>query len=127
MDGEKHKEDHREGYTVKEIQHLTLRYKFEVFYVLLFLIASLFTLLWGAHISVFLAGLGSILGVLLPHHVERFLRKISSFCLKQDATVQLVMGIVCLVLAVFIPFMVFLFLGLNGGMVMAHRFREPRL
>jgi hypothetical protein len=123
MDEEKRKE----GYTVKEIQSLTLRYKFEVFYCLLFIIASLFTLLWGARISVFLAGIGGILGVLLPLQVERVLRKMSSFCLKQETTVQLVMGIVCLVLAIFLPFLVFLLLGLNGGMAMAHRYREPRM
>ncbi|HSX04302.1 MAG TPA: hypothetical protein VLG76_06195 [Rhabdochlamydiaceae bacterium] len=122
MDGDKE----REGYTVKEIQSLTMRYKFEVFYCLLFVIASLFSLLWGVRISVFLAGLGGILGVLLPLHVERVLRKMSAFVLKQEAVTQLVIGIVSLVLAVFLPFLVFLLLGINGGMAMAHRYREPR-
>ncbi|HSX12031.1 MAG TPA: hypothetical protein VLF61_00895 [Rhabdochlamydiaceae bacterium] len=117
-------EHKKEGYTVKEIQNFTMKYKFEVFYCLLFVIASLFTLVWGARISVFLAGLGAILGVLLPLQVERVLRKITGFVMKQEVITQLVIGVVCLVLAVFLPFLVFLLLGLNGGMAMAHRYRE---
>lgn len=122
MDEEKRKE----GYSVKEIQNFTMRYKFEVFYCLLFIIASLFTFVWWCRISVFLAAIGGVLGVLLPFEVERILRKMSSFVLKQEAITQLVIGVVCLVLAVFLPFLVFLLLGLNGGMAMAHRYREPR-
>jgi hypothetical protein len=116
-------EDKKEGYTVKEIQQFTMKYKFEVFYGLLFIIASLFTFVWHVQLSIFLAALGGIAGVLFPQQVERVLHKISSFVTKQETITQLVMGIVCLVLAVFLPFLVFLLLGLNGGMAMAHRFR----
>ena len=118
-------EHKKEGVSVKELQNFVMRNKFEVFYCLLFVFASLFTLVfWGPIISVFLAGIGGIIGVLLPARVELFSRKTIGHVLKQERTTQLIFGIVGLILAIFLAPLVFLFLGLHGGKSMGHHSKE---
>lgn len=112
MDEEKKKE----GVTVKEIEGYAKRHRFEIFFCILFVLASLFTLVfWGPTLSIFLAGIGAILSVFLPGKVDHFARMMATKVLQKEATTQLIVGIVALIVAIFLAPLVFLWLGLHGG------------
>lgn len=118
-------EHKKEGVSVKELQNFVMKNKFEVFYCLLFVFATLFTLVfWGPILSIFLAGIGGIIGVLLPARVELFSRKILGQVSKQEKTTQMIFGIIGLILAIFVAPLIFLFLGLHGGKSMSHQSKE---
>jgi hypothetical protein len=112
MDGNKSKE----GVSVKEIEAFAKKHRFEVFFCLAFVLACFFTfVLWGPGWSAVAAAIGAIIGILLVNKVTQFSKMIFSFIFKQEPTVQLVLGIVALILAIFIAPLYFLLLGLHGG------------
>lgn len=106
----------KEGVSVKEIEAFAKKHRFEVFFCLAFVLACFFTfVLWGPGWSIVAASIGAIIGVLLAGKLANFSKTIFSFVFKQEPTVQLVLGIVGLILAIFIPPLYFLLLGLHGG------------
>jgi uncharacterized protein YacL len=112
MDGDKPKE----GVSVKEIEAFAKKHRFEVFFCLAFILACFFTfILWGPVWSIIAAAVGAIIGILLSEKIQNFSKMIFSFIFKQERTVQLVLGIVGLIVAIFIPPLYFLLLGLHGG------------
>jgi hypothetical protein len=116
MDGDK-----KEGVSVKEIEAFAKKHRFEVFFCLAFVLACFFTfVLWGPGWSIIAASIGAILGVLLEGKVTHMSKMVFSFVFKQDPTVQLVLGIVSLILAIFLPPLYFLILGLHGGKDLAY-------
>jgi hypothetical protein len=117
MNGDKPKE----GVSVKEIEAFAKKHRFEVFFCLAFILACFFTfILWGPGWSIIAAAVGAIIGILLAEKVTHFSKMIFSFVFKQEQTIQLVLGIVGLILAIFIPPLYFLLLGLHGGKDMQH-------
>ena len=104
------------GMSVREIEGYAKKHRLEIFFCLLFVFASLFTLVfWGALISILLAGLGGILGALFPSKVASFSKKASSFINKHDKTTQVIIGIAILAIAIFVAPLIFLITGLQGG------------
>lgn len=121
MNGNKSKE----GVSVKEIEAFAKKYRFEVFFCLAFVLACFFTfVLWGPGWSVIAATIGVIIGVLFAEKMTRFSKTVFSFVFKQESTIQLVLGIVGLILAIFLPPLFFLLLGLHGGKEMHQRALE---
>jgi hypothetical protein len=117
MDGNKSKE----GVSVKEIEAFAKKHRFEVFFCLAFILACLFTfVLWGPGWSVIAATIGAIIGILFVGKITHLSKMIFSFTFKQEPTIQLVIGIVGLILAIFLPPLFFLLLGLHGGKDMQH-------
>ncbi len=117
MSGDKPKE----GVSVKEIEAFAKKHRFEVFFCLVFILACFFTfVLWGPGWSIIAAAIGAIIGVLLAGKIMQFSKMVFSFVFKQEHTIQLVLGIVGLILAIFIPPLYFLLLGLHGGKDMQH-------
>ena len=114
MDGSK------KGVSVKEIEEFTKKHRYEVFFCALFVLACIFGLVghFGRGWSIFFSMGGAIAGVVFPSKVESFVTMIFRFIFKQEKTIQLVLGAVVLLLAIFLPFLVFLVLGLVGGRVM---------
>ncbi|MGH7889676.1 MAG: hypothetical protein ACRENF_03915 [Thermodesulfobacteriota bacterium] len=111
MDGDK------KGVSVKEIEEFTKKHRYEVFFCLLFLLALIF-----GNVGYFKTGWnilsvmgGGILGVIFPIKTESMLKTVFNFAFKQEKTIQIVLGVVGIILAIFIPFVVFLCLGLVGG------------
>ena len=105
-----------EGMSVKEIEGYAKKHRHEVFFCLLFVLASLFTLIfWGPTISVFLAGIGGIISVLMPNKIEAFVRKMASGVFSKEGTTQLIIGIVALIVAIFLAPIIFLIMGLHAG------------
>ena len=112
MDEEKKKE----GVTVKEIEGYAKRHRFEIFFCILFILASLFTLIfWGPTLSIFLTGIGAIISIFIPGKVDQIARKMANMVLTKEGTTQIIIGIVALIIAIFLAPIVFLWLGLHAG------------
>ncbi len=122
-------EKEKDGMSVRDIEGYAKRYRFEIFFCLLYIFASLFTLIfWGAAISVFLTGLGGILGALFPHKIAMFSKKTSAFIYRHDKTTQLIIGIAALAAAIFVAPLIFLITGLQGGRgLISHSNEMPRV
>ncbi len=117
MDGNKPKE----GISVKEMEAFAKKHRFEVFFCLAFILACFFTfVMWGPGWSIVTGTVGAIVGVLFGGKVTHFSKMVFTFIFKQEQTTQLVLGIVALILAIFIPPLYFLLLGLHGGKDMHH-------
>lgn len=108
----------KEGVSVKEIEDFAKKYTSEVFSALAIFIAtvsSLFDFFTGAGWSVLFAGLGAITGLIFPNQVDAALEKFYSMVKRQEKPTQFIIGTVKLVIAIFIPFVLFCLLGLIGG------------
>ncbi len=106
----------KEGVSVKEIETFAKKYRFEVFFCLMFVLACFFSfVMWGPWWTISAATAGGIIGVLAPARVGGIAQKMLQFVFKQEQTTQLVLAIVCLILAIFIPPLIFLLIGLHGG------------
>lgn len=111
-------DEKKEGVSVRELEEFAKKHRFEVFFCLLFVLACIFGT-WGIFFrtgfNVFALSAGAILSVLLYSKVDTFLRRTMQFIFKQDKTVQIVFGAVALLLAVFLPFVIFFLVGIAGG------------
>lgn len=117
----------KEGVSVKEIEEFTKKHRLEVFFCSAFVLACFFSfVMWGTGWSIVCAAVGAVLGVLSSGKVAHFSKMILQFIFKQEQTTQLVLGIVGLILAIFIPPLYFLLLGLHGGKDMHHWAAEIR-
>jgi hypothetical protein len=114
MDGNK------KGVSVKEIEEFTKKHRYEVFFCALFVLTCIFSHVghFGGGWSIFFGMGGAVLGSIFPSKTESFLRMVFKFIFKQDKTIQIVLGAVSLLLAIFVPFIIFLVVGLIGGRVM---------
>ena len=117
MDGNKAKE----GVSVKEIEKFAKKHRFEVFFCLKFVLACFFSfVMFGTGWAIILAAVGGVLGVLFPAKIEHFAKKSFQFVFKQEKTVQIILGIVALILAIFIPPLTFFIMGAHGGKSIQH-------
>jgi hypothetical protein len=115
----------KDGVSVKEIEAFTKKHRFEVFFCLAFVLACFFTfVMWGPGWSVVAAAIGAIIGILLPGRVAHLSKNIFQFIFKHEELTQMVLGIVFLILAIFLPPLFFLLLGLHGGKDMHHHALE---
>ncbi len=106
----------KEGISVKEIEQYTKKHRYEVFFSLAFILACIFTfVMWGAGWSIVAATVGALLGIILTEQMDSLFKKIYQFILRHEKTTQLVLGIVFLILAIFLPPLYFLLLGMHGG------------
>lgn len=106
----------KEGVSVKEIEEFTKKHRFEVFFCLAFILACFFSfVMFGTGWSILAASVGAVIGILLTEKVTQFSKSIFQFVFKHEKSTQLVLGIVFLILAIFIPPLYFLLLGLHGG------------
>ena len=114
MDGNK------KGVSVKEIEEFTRKHRYEVFFCALFVLTCIFSLVghFGGGWSIFFAMGGAVLGAIFPTKTDSLLKMTFKFIFKQDKTIQIVLGAVSLILAIFVPFIIFLVVGLIGGRMM---------
>lgn len=114
MDGKK------EGVSVKEIEDFARKHRFEVFFCVLFVLACIFSFysFFRPGWSILFVTVGGVLSVILPVKVDGVLKKLMQFVFKQEKTLQLVLGVVGLIIAVFLPLLIFLLMGLFGGRYM---------
>jgi hypothetical protein len=108
-------ENPKEGVSVKEIEKFAKNNRFKLFLCLAFLLACFFSYVFFQILSLVLAAVGGILGVLLPSQVELCIEKIRAFCEKQENVTQLILGCVGLIVSIFLPLITFFVLGTAGG------------
>ena len=108
----------KEGVSVKEIEDFARNHTIEVFSVLAIIIATI-TSCWdfftGPKIAIFFTALGAVVSILFPVSIERGLKQLYNFSLKQEKSTQLILGAVKIVVAIFIPFILFAIVGLLAG------------
>lgn len=115
----------KDGMSIKEIEEFAKKNRFEVFLCLLFFFACIFSfIMWGTGWAVVAAFLGVVGGTLLSGKVEYMSKKTLQFLFKQEKMTQLVLAVVILVIAIVIPPLYFLILGLHGGKSMHHHIIE---
>ncbi|NGX33271.1 MAG: hypothetical protein K1060chlam4_01333 [Candidatus Anoxychlamydiales bacterium] len=108
----------KEGVSVEEIEKFARKYTNEVFLILALIIAtisSVFGFFTGPSWSLIFAGLLAIIGIALPVQVGKFLKKILKFQATAPKTTIIIIGIVRIVLAVFVPLILFAEIGLLAG------------
>ena len=106
----------KEGVSVQELENFGKKYHFQIFFAVYFLLATLLTFIFfGAAWSIFLAGVGGILGIWLPTKVEKAAKGAFHFVYKQEKATKLVLAIVGVIISFFLPPLIFFFLGLFGG------------
>ncbi len=119
------KKSDTEGLSVKEIEQFAKKHRFEVFFCLLFILASFFSFLFfGAGWAILLTMVGAVAGILVGAQVENIFHKVLTFIFKQERTTQLVLAGVSLLVAILLPPVIFLILGAIGGKAIHARARE---
>ena len=115
------KDKPKDGVSVKEIEQFTKKHRFEVFFCLAFVLATIFTFaLWGSGWSIIAAGVGAVIGILLPGKIAHLSKKTFEFFFKHEQITLIVLAVIFLLLAIFVPPLYFLLLGLHGGKDIRH-------
>lgn len=108
----------KDGVSVQEVEDFARKYTTEVFSVLAIIIAaisSMYDFFIGPRLAIAFVTIGTILGVFFPAPVEKSLKQLYSFTYKQEKMTQIILGVVKIVIAIFIPFILFGILGLLAG------------
>ncbi|MBN2479890.1 MAG: hypothetical protein JXA94_06650 [Parachlamydiales bacterium] len=108
----------KEGVSVEELEKLARKYTTEVFLILSIIIAAIssaFGFFTGPSWSLFFAGIGAIVSIAIPEKTEGALRKLIMIAFKKDKSTEIVVGIVRIVIAIFVPFITFAEIGLLAG------------
>jgi hypothetical protein len=71
--------------------------------------------MFGPGWAIIAATIGALVGILLSGKVTNMCKTFLHFVLKQEQTTQIVIGILLLIVAIFLPPLYFLMLGLHGG------------
>ena len=108
----------KEGVSVQEVEEFAQKYTTEVFTVLAVIVASvssMYDFFTGSKMTILFAAIGLISGIFFPAPVEKGLKQFYSFSAKQEKMTQMILGIVKIVVGLFIPFILFGFVGLLAG------------
>lgn len=108
----------KEGISVQEMEDFARKYTMEVFSVLAIVIgsiSSMFDFFTGPKLTIAFIAIGVILGIFFPVPVEKGLKQFYSFSYKQEKMTQIILGVVKIIVGLFIPFILFGFIGLLAG------------
>lgn len=108
----------KEGISVQEMEDFARKHTTEVFTVLAILIgtiSSMYDFFTGPKLTILFLALGTFLGIFFPVPVEKGLKQLYGFTFKQEKMTQVVIGAVEIIIALFIPFLLFGILGLLAG------------
>ena len=109
-------EEKKDGMTVQEIENMAKKYRFELVFCLAFVLAAVFSYLFNIMgWCIFLASIGGIVGVCLPNHIDSWMGSAFGFLFKQETVTQIVVGVVLIVLSIVISPVIYVLLGLLGG------------
>jgi len=118
MNKDKFTEKLKAGVSVQEIENFTRKHLTEVIAVAALVIgaaSSCWDFFIGPRLTILFFTLGAVLGIFFPTPIEKRLNHMYAFCNKQETTTQLVLGAVKIVVAIFIPFVLFGIFGLLAG------------
>lgn len=106
----------KEGVSVQELENFGKKHLLVIALIVYFLLASLLTFLFfGATWSIFLAGIGAIIGILLPKKIDSTVQGAFQSIFKQEKTTKIVIAAIGAVVSFFLPPVIFFLLGLMGG------------
>ncbi len=105
----------KDGVSVKELESFAKKHRFELFFCLALLLSCLFNFVFFVGWSMVFGAAGGILGALFPKKIQGIFQGASCFFRKQEDLTQLVLTVVGLILAVFLPILTFFVLGAAGG------------
>jgi hypothetical protein len=107
----------KEGISVKELEGLVNKYRYEAFLVAMFVLAGIFGMgiIWRCFWSILFAMIGAVVGALIPEKISKMLQSVTGFVLKQEKSTQLILAGVVLVLSILACPLVFLLMGAHGG------------
>jgi hypothetical protein len=108
----------KEGVSAQEIENFAKKHTPEVFSTIAIFvgaISSIFDFFTGAGFSILFCAIGAIVAIAFPASVEKTLKRIYTFTLKQEKTTEMVLGGVKILIAIFLPFIYFGFVGLLSG------------
>lgn len=108
----------KEGVSVQEVEDFARKYTTEVFTVLAIVVgsvSSMYDFFTGPKFTIIFLAIGMIMGIFFPAPVEKGLKQFYSFASKQEKMTQMILGFVQIVVALFIPFILFGFVGLLAG------------
>lgn len=106
----------KQGMSVRELESFAKKHRFEVFFCLTFILSCFFSfVMFGPGWAIIVATIGALIGVLLADKIANTSKSLFRFVFKQEQTTQLILGIVGLIIAIFLPPVFFLILGLHGG------------
>lgn len=121
----------KEGVSVREIEDFARKYTTEVFCILAIIIATISScwdfFLNGPKFALFFAAVGAILSILFPMPIEHAIKRMMHFTFKQEKSTQIILGVVELVIALFVPFLIFAFVGLLAGTAYQYFVRHAQL
>ncbi|MFA5250873.1 MAG: hypothetical protein WC371_05650 [Parachlamydiales bacterium] len=109
----------KEGVSVEELETFARKYTTEVFLILAVIIAtisSIFDFFTGPGWSLSFTGIGAILSLAFPETIVKIQRKILDLIAKPEKSMQITVGIVRLIIALFIPFFLFAEMGFLAGL-----------
>ncbi len=118
MNKKKSANKYQSGLSIHEIEQFTRQHVTEVFTILALAtgaIASAFDFFTGPKMTITIAAIGAIWGIVSPKNIELLLKQVAQFTYRQDNNTQMVLGVVKLVIAIFIPFVLFGLVGMMAG------------
>jgi hypothetical protein len=108
----------KEGVSVHELEGFASKHTTEIFSVIAMIIAAIsscYDFFTGPALTIIFLTLGALVAVFFPAPVEKGLKQLYSFTFKQEKITEIVLGVVKIVVAIFIPFLYFALLGLLAG------------
>jgi hypothetical protein len=118
MNKNKFSEKLKSGVSVQEIENFTRKHLNEVIAVAALIIGAIssnWDFFTGPRLTVLFFTLGAVLGIFFPDPIQKGLHRMYSFASKQETTTQMVLGVVKIVIAIFVPFVLFGIFGLLAG------------
>jgi len=120
----------KEGVSPQQIEDFARKHTPEVFTTLAIFIAtisSIFDFFTGSGWALTFIAAGTITAIAFPLLTDGKMKKVYDFCLKQDKTTEMVLGGVQVVIAIFLPFLYFGYLGLLAGTAYHHYVRHGQV
>ena len=108
----------KEGVSVEELETLARKYTIEVFVIIAIIIAAIssgFSFFMAPWWSLFFAGIGAVVSIAFPEKIIKLEKNIFKLTNKPEKSAQIAIGIVRLVVALLLPFIIFAELGLLSG------------
>jgi cation transport ATPase len=113
----------KEGISVQDLETFARRYTHELFLILAIIIASIssmFHFFMSPSWAISFAALATVVSIGFPEQMSRFQKPIFSFLYKQEKSMLMIIGIVRLIVALFLPFVIFTEIGMLAGMAFHH-------
>ena len=115
----KNKDENQEkkGFTVSELEGTARKYASEIGISVIFAISAIFALIWSRPMmvwSILLCMILAIVGVIIPDSMSKAINKAVDFIYKEKI-ILIVTGVVLLVVAIFVPVLIFGLVGLLAG------------